>query len=66
MKNKISKNHKTKQKAVSVQGIPFEVAREVPNAVTTKAIADSENGNDAYGAFDSMDVLMEELKKPQT
>ena len=51
---------------MSVQGIPFEVAREVPNAVTTKAIADSENGNDAYGAFDSMDALMEELKKPQT
>lgn len=49
------------KKALAEQGIPFEVSREIPNTVTAKAIADSENGNDVYGPFDSVDSLMEAL-----
>ncbi len=49
------------KKAVAEQGIPFDVSREVPNAVTAKAIADSENGDDVYGPFESVDALMESL-----
>ena len=37
------------KKAISEQGIPFDVTREVPNSVTMKAIADSENREDVYG-----------------
>ena len=49
------------KKAVAEQGIPFEVSREVPNAVTAKAIADSEKGDDVFGPFDSVEALMESL-----
>lgn len=49
------------KKAISEQGIPFDVTREVPNAVTAKAIADAENGEDVYGPFDSVESLMESL-----
>lgn len=49
------------KKAISEQGIPFEVTREAPNTVTAKAIADSESGNDVYGPFDSVEALMEAL-----
>ncbi len=49
------------KKALAEQGIPFEVTRKVPNAVTAKAIADSENGDDVYGPFDSVEALMESL-----
>lgn len=49
------------KKAISEQGIPFEVTRDVPNPVTAKAIADSENNNDVYGPFDSVEALMAEL-----
>ncbi|MCM1043392.1 MAG: type II toxin-antitoxin system RelB/DinJ family antitoxin [Corallococcus sp.] len=49
------------KKAIAEQGIPFDVTREIPNAVTAKAITDSENGNDIYGPFDSIDALMESL-----
>ena len=49
------------KKALAEQGIPFEVSREVPNKVTAKAIADSENGDDVYGPFDSVEALMEAL-----
>ena len=49
------------KKAVAEQGIPFEVKREVPNAVTAKAIADSVNGDDVYGPYDSVEALMEDL-----
>ena len=49
------------KKAISEQGIPFEVTREIPNAVTAKAIADSEKGDDVYGPFDSVEELMESL-----
>lgn len=49
------------KKAISEQGIPFDVSREVPNPVTVKAIVDSENGNDVYGPFDSVEALMEAL-----
>ncbi len=49
------------KKALAEQGIPFEVSREVPNKVTAKAIADSENDDDVYGPFDSVEALMEAL-----
>ncbi len=49
------------KKALAEQGIPFEVTREVPNAVTAKAIADAENGEDVYGPFDSVEALLEDL-----
>ncbi len=49
------------KKAISEQGIPFDVTREVPNSVTMKAIADSENREDVYGPFDSVEALMEAL-----
>ena len=50
------------KKAVAEQGIPFEVTREEPNAVTAKAIADSENGEDVYGPFDSVEALIKASK----
>ncbi|MDE5990220.1 MAG: type II toxin-antitoxin system RelB/DinJ family antitoxin [Clostridia bacterium] len=49
------------KKAISEQGIPFDVTREVPNSVTAKAIADSEKRDDVYGPFDSVEALMEAL-----
>ena len=49
------------KKAIAGQGIPFDVTRETPNAVTAKAIADSENGDDVHGPFDSVEALMESL-----
>ncbi|MCM1195019.1 MAG: type II toxin-antitoxin system RelB/DinJ family antitoxin [Corallococcus sp.] len=49
------------KKAIAEQGIPFDVVRDVPNCVTVKAIADSENENDIYGPFDSLEALMESL-----
>ena len=49
------------KKALAEQGIPFEVRREIPNAVTEKAIADSEKGDDTYGPFESVEALMEAL-----
>ncbi len=49
------------KKAISEQGIPFDVTREVPNSVTMKAIADSENREDVYGPFDSVEALIEAL-----
>lgn len=49
------------KKALAEQGIPFEVARSVPNKITAQAIADSENDDDMYGPFDSVEALMENL-----
>ncbi len=49
------------KKAIAQQGIPFDVSREIPNAVTAKAIENSEKGNDVYGPFDSVEALMESL-----
>ncbi len=48
------------KKAIAEQGIPFEITK-TPNRVTAKAIADSENGKDVYGPFDSVEELMESL-----
>ncbi len=49
------------KKAIAEQGIPFDVSRENPNAVTRKAILDAERGDDVYGPFDSVEALMEDL-----
>ncbi len=49
------------KKAIAEQGIPFDVSRDVPNSVTLKAITDSENDEDVFGPFDSVESLMESL-----
>lgn len=49
------------KKALLEQGIPFEVKRDIPNSITTKAIIDAENGEDIHGPFDSVESLMEDL-----
>ncbi len=48
-------------KTLKEQKIPFEITGEIPNEVTAKAIADSENEDDVYGPFDSVEALMEAL-----
>ena len=40
------------------RGIPFEI--KIPNEITAKALADSENGKNLHKA-DSIDELFEEL-----
>ncbi len=49
------------KKSLAWHGIPFDVTSEKPNAVTAKAIADAEKGEDVYGPFDSVEALMEDL-----
>lgn len=49
------------RKALQQQGLPFDVTRETPNAVTAKAVSDSESDSDVYGPFDSVEALMESL-----
>lgn len=49
------------KRALLEQGIPFDVSREIPNSVTAKAIADSENNEEVSGPFESVDALMEAL-----
>lgn len=40
---------------------PFSITREVPNAVTRAAIKATENDEDMYGPFNSVEELMESL-----
>ena len=49
------------RQSVREQQIPFQVSRNVPNAVTLAAIDASEKGEDLYGPFDSVSDLMEAL-----
>ncbi len=49
------------RQSVREQRIPFQVSRNVPNAVTLAAIDASEKGEDLYGPFDSVSDLMEAL-----
>ena len=50
--------------AVSHDGIPFEVKRLTPNAVTVAALAeydDMKNNPDSYKRYDSFDEMMDEV-----
>ncbi len=48
-------------RAVQEQRIPFEVRR--PDRKTRKALADAEQGKDVSKSFDTVEDLMEDLKK---
>ena len=49
------------KRAVQEQRIPFEVRR--PDRKTRKALADAEQGKDVSKSFDTVEDLMEDLKK---
>ena len=49
------------RQSVREQRIPFQVSRNVPNAVTLAAMEAAEKGEDLYGPFDSVSDLMEAL-----
>lgn len=49
------------RQSVREQRMPFIISRDVPNAVTQAAIELSENDEDIYGPFDSVESLMEAL-----
>lgn len=49
------------RQSVREQQIPFQISKNVLNAVTLAAMGNAEKGNDLYGPFDTMDDLMEAL-----
>ena len=49
------------RQSVREQQIPFQVTKNVPNAVTLAAMDTSERGEDLYGPYDSVSDLMEAL-----
>ena len=49
------------RQSVREQQIPFQVSKNVPNAVTLAAMDASESGEDLYGPYDSVSDLMEAL-----
>ena len=49
------------RQSVREQQIPFQISRNVPNAVTLAAMDASERGEDIYGPYDSVSDLMEAL-----
>ena len=49
------------RQSVREQQIPFQVSKNVPNAVTLSAMDASERGEDLYGPYDSVSDLMEAL-----
>lgn len=49
------------RQALRVGGLPFEVKAEIPNEVTRATIEKANRGEDLYGPFDSIEVLMREL-----
>ena len=49
------------RQSVREQRIPFQVSKNVPNAVTLAAMDASEKGEDLYGPYDSIPELMEAL-----
>ena len=49
------------RQSVREQQIPFQVRRNVPNAVTLAAMNAAEKGEDLQGPFDSVSDLMEAL-----
>lgn len=49
------------RQSVREQRIPFQVSKNVPNAVTLAAMDAAEKREDLYGPYDSVSDLMEEL-----
>ena len=49
------------RQSVREQRIPFQVSKNVPNAVTLAAMDAAEKREDLYGPYDSVTDLMEEL-----
>ena len=49
------------RQSVREQQIPFQVTKNVPNAVTLATMDASEKGEDLYGPYDSVSDLMEAL-----
>ena len=49
------------RQSVREQQSPFQVSKNVPNAVTLAAMDAAEKGEDLYGPFDSVSDLMEAL-----
>ena len=49
------------RQSVREQRIPFQITKNVPNAVTLAAMDAAERGEDLYGPFDSVADLMEAL-----
>ena len=49
------------RQSVREQRIPFQVSKNVPNAVTLATMDSSEKGEDLYGPYDSIPELMEAL-----
>ena len=49
------------RQSVREQRIPFQVSKNVPNAVTLTAMDAAEKGEDLYGPYDSVSDLMEAL-----
>ena len=49
------------RQSVREQQIPFQVTKNVPNAVTLAAMDAAERGDDLYGPYDSVSDLMEAL-----
>ena len=49
------------RQSVREQQIPFQVSKNVPNAVTLAAMDASEKAEDLYGPYDSVSDLMEAL-----
>ena len=49
------------RQSVREQQIPFNVSKNVPNAVTLAAMDAAEKDEDIYGPFDDVSSLMEAL-----
>ena len=49
------------RQSVREQKIPFQVSKNVPNAVTLAAMDEAERGENLYGPYDSVSDLMEAL-----
>ena len=49
------------RQSVREQQLPFQVSKNVPNAVTLAAMDEAENGDQLYGPFDTVTDLMEAL-----
>lgn len=49
------------RQSVREQRIPFQVSKNVPNAVTLAAMDASERGEDLHGPYETVSALMEAL-----
>lgn len=49
------------RQSVREQQIPFQVSKNIPNAVTLAAMDASERGEDLHGPYETVSALMEAL-----